>query len=151
MATDHTDMETSPMIRENIVTVKAFIRKDGALLLIQHENGRWDVPGGRINIPESLLDGLRREVREEIGVEIERIDEDHPWIWYWEHTSTSRPLIQNIVGIGYPCEVTSEEFLLAPPEHVAHAWITAKQLRDLNVHGGHRDGYLRWMELQGIA
>lgn len=143
-------MGVSPA-RENIVTVKAFIQKGNALLLIQHENGRWDVPGGRINIPESLLDGLRREVREEIGVNVTRIDVDHPWVWYWEFQSKSRPLIQNIVGVGYPCEVASDEFQPAPPEHVAHAWVTAVQLRDLNIHDGHRSGYLRWMELQGIA
>lgn len=143
-------MGISP-VRENIVTVKAFIRRGNALLLIQHENGRWDAPGGRINIPESLLDGLRREVREEIGVDVSRVDVDRPWVWHWEFQSKSRPLIQNIVGIGYPCEVASDKFQLAPPEHVAHAWVTAAQLRDLNIHDGHRSGYLRWMELQGIA
>lgn len=148
MAAD--SIEVAPT-RENIVTVKAFIREGNALLFIQHENGRWDIPGGRISIPESLLDCLRREVHEEIGVDVTRVDVDHPWVWYWEFRSKSRLLIQNIVGIGYPCELGSDAFQLAPPEHVAHAWVTATQLRALYVHDGHRNGYLRWMELQGIA
>lgn len=142
---------SSTPLRENIVTVKAFIRRGGTLLFIQHENGRWDVPGGRVDIPETLLDCLHREVREEIGVEIDHVDEDHPWVWYWEFRSKTRPLIQNIVGIGYPCAVASDAFQLAPPEHVAHAWVTARQLQDLDVHGGHRDGYLRWMEFRGMV
>lgn len=137
--------------RENIVTVKAFIRRDDALLFIQHENGRWDVPGGRIEIPEALLDALRREVREEIGVELATIDEEHPWVWYWPFQSKTRPLVQNIVGIGWPCTIASEDLRLNPPEHVAHAWVTVSQLRDLNVHEGHKAGYLGWMKSQETA
>ncbi|MBI4450074.1 NUDIX hydrolase [Candidatus Uhrbacteria bacterium] len=142
-------METT-IVHENIVTVKAFVRRGGALLMIRHENGRWDLPGGRMNIPESIADTLRREVREELGVEIASADFDHPWVWSWEHHSKSRPLIQNIVGIGYPCELASDALQYAPPEHVEHAWITAAQLRELNIHEGHRTGYLRWLELQGL-
>ncbi|MDP3770936.1 MAG: NUDIX domain-containing protein [bacterium] len=137
-------------IRENIVTVKAFVRRGRALLMIRHENGRWDLPGGRMDIPESIGDTLRREIREELGVEIASADFDHPWVWYWEHRSTSRPLVQNIVGIGYSCELASDELKYAPPEHVEHAWVTAEQLRELNMHEGHRAGYLRWFELQGL-
>lgn len=33
--------------------------------------GKWDVPGGRINAEEPILDGLRREVMEECGLEVE--------------------------------------------------------------------------------
>lgn len=144
--------ETSPEIhRENIVTVKAFIRRDDRILLIREENGRWDVPGGRMEIPESISDTLRREVREELGVEILSMDVDRPWVWHWAHQSKKRPLIQNIVGIGYRCELASDDLQLNPPEHVAHTWATAADLRTLNIHDGHRAGYLRWMELHGIA
>lgn len=147
MNTAHPDSTT----HENIVTVKAFVLRGRTLLMIHHENGRWDCPGGRMDIPEAIGDALRREVREELGVEIASADVDHPWVWYWEHRSTSRPLIQNIVGIGYRCELASDAFRLAPPEHVEHAWVTAEELRGLNVHDGHRAGYLRWLELQDLV
>ena len=145
------DTESSDIKRENIVTVKAFVCRGRTLLMIRHENGRWDLPGGRMNIPEPIADTLRREVREELGVEIASADFDHPWVWCWEKQSTSRPLIQNIVGIGYLCELASDDFRPSPPEHIAHTWATAADLRTLNMHDGHRAGYLRWMELHGIA
>jgi len=59
------------------IAQKAFIENDkGQVLLVQYpfdENpaaGKWDLPGGRLNINESPHDGLKREVHEEIGAEI---------------------------------------------------------------------------------
>jgi 8-oxo-dGTP pyrophosphatase MutT (NUDIX family) len=58
------------------VAQKALIRKDGQILLVQYPSTDmaaelWDMPGGRLHIDESPLAGLEREVREEIGAEIE--------------------------------------------------------------------------------
>lgn len=62
------------------VNQKAFIQKDGKVLLVKysedatkHPNilarGKWDMPGGRLNEGESVFEGLKREVFEEIGKE----------------------------------------------------------------------------------
>ncbi|MGH7141448.1 MAG: NUDIX domain-containing protein [Minisyncoccia bacterium] len=59
------------------VAQKAFIEKDGKLLLVQYPTndpfvaGTWDLPGGRLHQGESVIEGLTREVREEIGAEVE--------------------------------------------------------------------------------
>ena len=57
-------------------------RTVGALALIRDDEGRilvalttyppriWNLPGGRIEIPERVTDGLRREVREETGLQV---------------------------------------------------------------------------------
>ena len=36
--------------------------------------GKWDVPGGFLEEDEEALDGLRRELREETGLEIEPLE-----------------------------------------------------------------------------
>jgi mutator protein MutT len=57
--------------------VAAGIVWDGARLLITrrhaggHQGGRWEFPGGKRHSGESLQDCLRRELLEEIGVEVE--------------------------------------------------------------------------------
>ena len=60
-------MTTEPRIR-----VSALLRWQGRILLIRHEKpGKeyWLLPGGGVNSGESLVDALRRELREELGID----------------------------------------------------------------------------------
>lgn len=56
------------------VSVAAAIFDDSGekvLLIKRRDNGRWEPPGGVLELEETIEDGLRREVREETGVDIE--------------------------------------------------------------------------------
>jgi 8-oxo-dGTP diphosphatase len=56
----------------HIVVVGALVRNsEERLLLIRHHRRGWEIPQGRVEEGEGLLDALSREVREETGVEIE--------------------------------------------------------------------------------
>ena len=51
-------------------------RSDGKLLLVrQSYRGRWGAPGGLLKRGENALDGVRREVREEVGIDVEVMGE----------------------------------------------------------------------------
>jgi 8-oxo-dGTP diphosphatase len=59
-----------------LVGVGALIHdREGRVLLIKRRfepnKGRWSLPGGLLETGETLLEAGRREVREEVGVEIE--------------------------------------------------------------------------------
>lgn len=50
------------------------VSDDGRALLIQRrDNHRWEPPGGVLELGESIDDGLRREVREETGLDVEPV------------------------------------------------------------------------------
>jgi A/G-specific adenine glycosylase len=58
------------------VTAAVIRRNDGCLLIAQRKpeamlGGLWEFPGGKCQPGEALADCLRREIREELGVEIE--------------------------------------------------------------------------------
>jgi 8-oxo-dGTP diphosphatase len=61
-----------------IVTTVACVFCGDRLLLIKRgqepNKGRWSVPGGAINLGEKISDAVRREVREECGIEIEVVE-----------------------------------------------------------------------------
>jgi len=54
------------------VVVGCLVRNaSDAVLLIRHHKRGWEIPQGRVEKGENLIDALHREVREEAGVEIE--------------------------------------------------------------------------------
>ena len=46
---------------------KALLWTSGKVLLLKRRN-YWDIPGGRLERRESVLDGLHRELKEELGL-----------------------------------------------------------------------------------
>ena len=58
-----------------IIGVGAVIVHDGRVLLVRRDNeplkGEWSIPGGVLELGETLRDGVRREALEETGMEVE--------------------------------------------------------------------------------
>lgn len=52
------------------IPCKALIRRGDQFLVVEEMDGQWALPGGRINVGEDIEECLRREVREEIGLDI---------------------------------------------------------------------------------
>ena len=59
------------------IAVKSFIVNDGKLLIIKRADddsfmpGIWEIPGGKLELNEDLILGLKRETKEETGLDIE--------------------------------------------------------------------------------
>jgi 8-oxo-dGTP diphosphatase len=66
---------------------------EGRVLLARraHEpfKGRWDIPGGFLEEGEHPLDGVRRELREETGLEIEPLEFLGAWVDRYGGDSTA--------------------------------------------------------------
>ena len=63
------------------VAVGILIKPDGSFLLTSRPRGKvyagyWEFPGGKIEAGESVQDALRRELVEELGIEVQAVD---PW------------------------------------------------------------------------
>jgi ADP-ribose pyrophosphatase YjhB (NUDIX family) len=62
----------------SIPGVQGILERDGRVLLarraLEPRRGHWDLPGGFLDETETPIDGLRREFREETGLEVEPVE-----------------------------------------------------------------------------
>jgi len=60
-----------------IVGVGGVVIRDGRALLVRrgHEplKGEWSIPGGTVKLGETLEEGVRRELKEETGLDVEPV------------------------------------------------------------------------------
>jgi 8-oxo-dGTP diphosphatase len=70
------DVTQEPPPRRIVLGVAAVVWNDRhEILLIRRakepRKGQWSLPGGKVEFGETLEDGLRREIREETGLEVD--------------------------------------------------------------------------------
>ncbi len=64
------DKKLLKQVKKNPVSAKAVIISRGKVLLLKQPNGHWDLPGGKLDDKENIVDGLIREVEEETGIKV---------------------------------------------------------------------------------
>jgi ADP-ribose pyrophosphatase YjhB (NUDIX family) len=104
------------------VSVSGVITDDhGRALLVQRsDNHHWEPPGGVLELAESIEDGLRREVREETGLDVE------PSALSGVYKNMNR----GIVALVFRCNVTGGQ-LTTNDEVTAFRWANEDTIRQL--------------------
>lgn len=89
---------------------KAFIVHEGSVLLVRksaddpYQAGKWEVPGGRMEFGEDVDTHIRREVREEVGLEISPGQPFAIWQWQMQRTDADgRPLPVQVIAVARVC------------------------------------------------
>jgi len=95
----------------------AIIRRESKFLAVQKGSAgshplKWEFPGGKIQEDETPENCIMREIKEELGVEIQLIER-------WNSVTFSYS-DKNILLIPFLCEITSGEIILT--EHVGIKW-----------------------------
>ena|SRR3990167_157122 len=110
---------------------KAFIHKDGQVLVMKEDSG-LDFPGGKIQDGEpSFEESLKREVKEETGLEIS-IGEPFT-VWYRVGTKGIHEG-KTIFLVGYKCEYLGGEVVISD-EHLDFEWIDKENYKKLEDQG----------------
>tara|TARA_Y100001954_G_C15785585_1_gene592306 strand:+ start:1614 stop:2057 length:444 start_codon:yes stop_codon:yes gene_type:complete len=56
------------------ISIKALIVDNNKVLCLKNERNEWDFPGGKINFNEDIEECLRREVKEEVNLDITNLN-----------------------------------------------------------------------------
>lgn len=104
------------------VSVSGVIPDDhGRILLIRRrDNQHWEPPGGVLELAETIHDGLRREVREETGLDIEP----------GPLTGIYKNMPRGIIALVFRCKITGGR-LTTNDEVTAFHWADETDIHEL--------------------
>lgn len=106
--------------RHSVSVAAAVIRDDGSVVAIRRrDNGHWEPPGGILELDETIEEGLKREVREETGLDVEI---DHL-------TGVYKNMPHGIVALVFRCSIVN-----GTPRPTAEAseaaWLSPADVRE---------------------
>ena len=96
---------------QNKVLITKRSESDGYMPLL------WDLPGGSIEIGETVEEALIREVKEETNIDILPVKP------VYVHTDLSFIPHNHNIQIVYKCVCNGGDILLDPEEHVDYQWV----------------------------
>jgi ADP-ribose pyrophosphatase YjhB (NUDIX family) len=107
--------------------VKALVSTGDAVLLVKesHDDGSafWTLPGGGLHASESPVEGLRRELREELDCEVV-VDGQTDRVWYAHHSRAGTLSSYDV----YDCAVASSVDPNPAEGTLAARWVPTDEL-----------------------
>lgn len=127
------------------IMVTAIIKKAGRYLVLKRSKknkgfaGYWQFPEGGIEIYESPLEALGRELEEELSLELVNAK------LLWLHSSITEfmHLKLHVIRAFYLCKVRGT--IKLSEEHSEYKWLTKKQIGKLKLIAG-----INWEEIKDI-
>lgn len=130
----------------HVVTVNAVIFRGDKFLLLKRSSkeiafpGKWAFPGGKVEKGESLSVALKREIKEETGLDFK----DPILVRDYEFT---RPDGLHVIGFHYCVDAATGE-VSVPEEFEGHKWVTLQELMTLDRIASLEDTVKKAMEVR---
>jgi len=122
-------------MKEVYVAVKALIFKDERFLIVKRGSNEdvyaeeWDIPGGKVRFGENPIESLKREVREETGIQINVNKPLDVWTFFKDKSNIQ------VIGITFLCNFVSGDIVLGK-EHTDFKWISPNEIDNYKIHEG---------------
>ncbi|MBP9686484.1 MAG: NUDIX hydrolase [Candidatus Doudnabacteria bacterium] len=114
--------------------VGCFMEHNGDILLLKRndddtEGGRWGIPGGKVDLGETLAQGLAREILEETGIVIPPED-----LLHFKALSlrTHRDFVCHMFSFKFT-DMGKPLVRINPREHTKFVWAPPRQALDLEL------------------
>lgn len=134
---------------QSYIAVKALIKNKDSFLILKtidsnqnNDLSGWETPGGRLEVGEEIVDGLKREIKEETGLSVKIL---FPFNVFSANVGRE----DSIIGINYLTEYSGGEVKIDTNEHSNYQWVNILEIRKLKDSIGLQkeiDAYERFMD-----
>lgn len=106
------------------VAAEALVEKDGKILICKraddrdHAPGQWEALGGRVEQGETLEQAVRREAKEETGLDVQVVGPIYTFQFFRGAEKVEH------LGVSFWCKYTGGEVAIDPHEHGEFRWAT---------------------------
>ena len=107
------------------VSVKAIIIDDNKILCLKNERNEWDFPGGKLNFDEDIEDCLRREVKEEVNLDIKDLKILKPFNLKYNNVP--------VFIITFSAVISCESSIFISYEHSEYNFFSKNEIKDLKM------------------
>ena len=111
------------------VSTKALVLSEDRkkFMVVLEDNGYWELPGGGLDFPETPEDGLRREIKEEIGLTVTDIAKQPSHILIGKN-------MKGVQSINLVYEVKLKDFDFTPSDEcIELRFITPEEVDTINA------------------
>jgi 8-oxo-dGTP pyrophosphatase MutT (NUDIX family) len=126
------------------VSVKGVVIRGGKVILLRNERDEWELPGGKLELSESPVQCLAREIAEELGL----VSEPESILDSWVYTIV--PGVYVLV-ITYGCLESSLNEAVLSDEHKELRWFPLAEIDTLKVPEGYKASIRSWSARVRVA
>ena len=107
------------------VSVKSILIDDQRVLLIKNERDEWDLPGGKIDKNDNVIETLIKEVKEELNIIIDNYNILQAQKYLFRK--------QEIIVVTYFSEITNEDPIILSFENIDYQFFSYDKLNELKL------------------
>ncbi len=125
------------------VSIKGLLYRNNKILILCATNGRWELPGGRVDFSESIEQAFQREMKEEIGFENVIMSD---LINTWSYTDLRGNINYQFIMLDFEI-LTDESKIKLSDEHIEYKWIGRNDFEESNMHEGHKESLRKYFKI----
>jgi 8-oxo-dGTP pyrophosphatase MutT (NUDIX family) len=118
------------------VSIKGVVLVSGRVVLLRNERDEWELPGGKLEPGEEPMACVRREVREELALDVEPGEILDCWLYDIQGRV-------EVLVVTYGCILHGGEVTLSH-EHKAVGLFSPGEIEELPMPEGYRRSIRRW-------
>jgi 8-oxo-dGTP pyrophosphatase MutT (NUDIX family) len=119
------------------VSVKGIVVRNGAVVLVRNRRDEWELPGGKLELGETLEGCLTREIEEELQLDVEPAALVDAWVY------TIAP-DTHVLVLTYGCTERVEREAVVSHEHTRLEWIPLADVAGLRMPEGYKTSIALW-------